>query len=295
MKFAYLIMAHDNPNQLNKLLSQLDWPGNDIYLHLDKKSTCFNLIGIKQMLKKAEIHVFQKFHVYWGDTSQMKCQIYLLSKAHKRYHDYYHLLSGKDFPLKPHEEIVQFFNDHHGEQFVHFQSLSPSLKKASSHYYIFHSFITRIKNTRAKTLLIRFQHWAIEAQQYAHIKPRVFTGANWYSITHELAADFLKHKTRAFFRVAFIKNSDEYVLQTFIMDHGLDRYAFHSLQEDSYEANVRAIDWTRGQPYIWKNGDYDQLIQMGRIWGRKFDETVDDIIIERLIQHNRNTVMPDIM
>ena len=38
MKFAYLIMAHDNMEQLLSLIKLLDWPENDIYLHIDKKN-----------------------------------------------------------------------------------------------------------------------------------------------------------------------------------------------------------------------------------------------------------------
>lgn len=37
MKFAYLIMAHNNPSQLEVLLKLLDNSENDIYLHIDKK------------------------------------------------------------------------------------------------------------------------------------------------------------------------------------------------------------------------------------------------------------------
>ena len=39
MNFAYLIMAHDNPGQLVKLLHLLDHPENEIFLHIDKKSS----------------------------------------------------------------------------------------------------------------------------------------------------------------------------------------------------------------------------------------------------------------
>lgn len=38
MKHAYLIMAHSNLKQLQKLLFLLDDPDNDIYIHLDSKS-----------------------------------------------------------------------------------------------------------------------------------------------------------------------------------------------------------------------------------------------------------------
>ena len=39
MKHAYLIMAHDKFEQLAMLLQCLDYPDNDIYIHIDKKPT----------------------------------------------------------------------------------------------------------------------------------------------------------------------------------------------------------------------------------------------------------------
>ena len=38
MKFAYMIMAHNEPYVLDKLIHMLDYPNNDIYIHVDAKS-----------------------------------------------------------------------------------------------------------------------------------------------------------------------------------------------------------------------------------------------------------------
>jgi hypothetical protein len=37
-KQAYLIMVHKAPEQVEILLGLLDYEGNDIYIHIDKKS-----------------------------------------------------------------------------------------------------------------------------------------------------------------------------------------------------------------------------------------------------------------
>ena len=44
-KHAYLIMAHSDWNMLNTLLELIDDKRNDIYIHIDKKST-FDLHNI---------------------------------------------------------------------------------------------------------------------------------------------------------------------------------------------------------------------------------------------------------
>ena len=39
-KHAYLILAHTHLRQLRTLLSLLDDPRNDIYIHIDRKAPC---------------------------------------------------------------------------------------------------------------------------------------------------------------------------------------------------------------------------------------------------------------
>ena len=71
MKHAYLIMAHNEWDMLNKLIQALDYPNNDIYLHIDKKeSICFgdsssdlpmfNACNIKIAMKNGNDEIKQK-------------------------------------------------------------------------------------------------------------------------------------------------------------------------------------------------------------------------------------------
>ncbi len=69
MRFAYLIMAHNNHEQLLKLLKLLDYSNNDIYLHIDKKSDCFNIKEIRDSIKLASIHIYKKYDVLWATMS----------------------------------------------------------------------------------------------------------------------------------------------------------------------------------------------------------------------------------
>ena len=41
-KHACLIMAHTNFSQLQTLISLLDHPNNDIYLHVDRRAAIFH-------------------------------------------------------------------------------------------------------------------------------------------------------------------------------------------------------------------------------------------------------------
>ena len=52
MKHAYLIMAYNNLDILEKLLKLLDDGRNDIYLYIDKKLKIFDYTYLKEVLKK---------------------------------------------------------------------------------------------------------------------------------------------------------------------------------------------------------------------------------------------------
>lgn len=60
-KHAYLIMAHKDPEQLKLLISLLDDPRNDIFVHCDKKSDPSILEAFKAISpKESSYAVFPK-------------------------------------------------------------------------------------------------------------------------------------------------------------------------------------------------------------------------------------------
>ena len=55
MKHAYLIIAHNEFNILEKTIELLDDERNDIYLHIDKKVKNFDFDKFKNIAKKSNI------------------------------------------------------------------------------------------------------------------------------------------------------------------------------------------------------------------------------------------------
>lgn len=45
-KHAYLIIAYNNREALKKLVRLIDYVRNDIYIHIDKKASDFDIINI---------------------------------------------------------------------------------------------------------------------------------------------------------------------------------------------------------------------------------------------------------
>ena len=66
MKHAYLIMAHNEWDMLNKLIQALDYPNNDIYLHIDKKADLKKVNIYKT--KYSKVFLQKRMVINWGRT-----------------------------------------------------------------------------------------------------------------------------------------------------------------------------------------------------------------------------------
>ena len=79
---------------------------------------------------------------------------------------------------------------------------------------------------------------------------------------------------------------DEIFLQTIVYN---SKY-FDNLylkQDNSYKANQRYIDWTRGEPYTFKINDYDELIKSDMLFARKFSTKIDKEIVDKIYDYVR--------
>ena len=120
LRHAYLIAAHDKPAQLRTLLSLLNHPDNDIYLHIDRKATGFSESELRAAAPLSRVFFAPRLDARWGDEVFIDVIVSLLRMASTEEHAYYHLLSGADLPLQSQDEIHDFFAAHAGQEFVDF-------------------------------------------------------------------------------------------------------------------------------------------------------------------------------
>ncbi len=128
-RHAYMIMCHNNFDQLCRLLKLLDDARNDIYIHVDIKSRDVPYDRIKDSLKCARLFFVRRIDIVWGGFSYVRCYCILLKAATKTKHTYYHMLSGVDLPLKSQDEIHDFFRNNAGKEFITFDYRSNRNKK----------------------------------------------------------------------------------------------------------------------------------------------------------------------
>ncbi len=140
-KHAYLIMAHDKPRQLEILLSLLDDPRNDIYLHLDSR-LAIDLSAFSEQVCHSNLFFVERDAVRWGHSSLVACELKLLTAAvNKQAYEFYHLLSGADLPLYTQELIHSFFDVHAGEIFLAFDNFVSKAER--DRVALYHPFVGR--------------------------------------------------------------------------------------------------------------------------------------------------------
>lgn len=292
MRHAYLIMAHNEFDILEKLLRLLDDERNDFYIHIDKKVSDFPFERFRTIPAKSAVYFTPRLDVRWADFSLTECQLIMLREARKVGYRYYHLLSGVDLPLKDNDAIHAFFEQHDGREFVHFCSEEQTEAiRFHVEYYHFRRLM------RAPGKLERAAGYALTGasrllyglglKRKWPVNIRLAYGSNWCSITDELAAYILEKEdwVRKHFRLTCI--SDELYIQTLVENSDFRRRLYHSEKDDSNLANVRCIDWKRGNPYVFRSGDFDELIASPCLFARKFSGKVDGEIIERIYAHFR--------
>ncbi len=115
MKTAILIMAHDQPNHLAKMVEYLSCDWTKIFIHIDRK---VNINQYRRCIAENDKIIFlndaDRIRINWGGFSQVRATLFLLESSLNsgEYFDRFCFLSGSDFPIKPLKDIkVSFDSD----------------------------------------------------------------------------------------------------------------------------------------------------------------------------------------
>ena len=280
-KHAYLIMAHTNFPQLQILINLLDHPNNDIYLHVDKRSVDFRPEMIR--VSASNLTIIDPIRITWGGHSQIRCELNLLKASAPNHYRYYHLISGIDLPLKSQDEIHEFFEAHYPENFINFHAPSNESKSflyRIEQYHIFQDLMGRNKGL-VPGLLRRANNGFISLQKQVGFRRKQYIppykGTNWFSITDEL--------------VQYVLSQEALIKKQFYYSSCADEVFLHSVamaspcRDTIVDDCLRAIDWDRGDPYIFRQEDVDNLLVSPNLFGRKFDTQVDAQAIDKIAAH----------
>lgn len=294
-RYAYLIMVHKSLDQVTKLCRLLDDCRNDLYIHLDSKVVNRGIWEneLQNSVSESTITFVPPVSVSWGGASQIKAELSLLKSAVQRQnYAYYHLISGADLPLKSQDDIHSFFDSRIGMEFVQLgtkEYQKSDVPDRVRYWFVWQEFIGNAPNLSRK-ILGKVQSLFVLMQRIGHIDfnrhnqiREFYGGSQWFSITDAFARYVIAHESWITYTFQRGKCVDEVFLQTLLLNSPFASRRYMGIHfDDDFRPIMRNIDWKRGRPYVWRNGDFDELMSSGFLFARKFDESVDSEIIDRI-------------
>ena len=196
-----------------------------------------------------------------------------------------------DLPLKSNCEIETFLLNHYGMEFISIENIQPNglsctrealpiqlQEKVGAfawsdrvrYWHPAQNLLGRKKGARAvDSIMVAIQR-SCGVNRFDDFDGWLAKGANWFSITHELAAYVVGSTSEILQRFGSSRCADELFLQTLIVNSPfVDRLYFG--EPEGVPASLRHIDWKRGRPYIFRESDFNELTNSPALFARKFD------------------------
>lgn len=284
-RHAYCIIAHDQPQQLARLVKLIDDPRNDVFILIDAKKDIKPFKDSVKACRSRLAFVANRPRIYWGHYSLIAATLRLFESAiGESDASRVHLLSGDDMPLMSQDEIHQICDvDFPNDEFVDF-STDKQEKRAAYQRVAYHIPLRRYARPSRSVghQLFRLVRWAtLKVCRPKDPGIEIHKGANWISLTRQ-ATEYLLSKESKIAQV-FGKSiiGDELFVQTILM---ASPFASHIHNNGA----LRAIDWQRGDPYTWRISDKHQLLESGAMFARKFNPDTDPEIISAIEHHVLN-------
>lgn len=275
MRVAYLIIAHADPKMLELLVQAIDPDKRDIYLHIDLK-TDINLFNPNLLSK---VHLIEpRIPVYWGNNSILRASMRLLFEAYNYdYYDYFHIISGADFPIRPIEEFELFLDSNQPYSFLYSEpaySKKEAMKRLYSHYIISQRTSVTVFMQRLIFLFNRYIPF-LRRRMPKNLEFRI--GANWFTINRNVAPWIIDHwadkDIRRFYDFTYL--AEELFFAT-----ALANSPFSNLYSTR---SLRHMIWTGGpHPKTLTLSDLSNIDQSEEFFSRKFSSSDSMPLIEKL-------------
>jgi len=296
MLIAYLILAHENPNQLKRLAARLTSENAYIFIHLDKKIT--NVSDYFDALKEIENTYFitQRVIVNWAAYSMVQATLNGLQEIVNTNHqfDYINLLSELDYPIKPNNRICEFFQKNYGCEFLYYSAfpttdLPDGGMDRIEYYYDFDKIETSYNSPNFNIYEREMKRMDVKRNFIKGMKP--YHGSQWWSITKNCVKYILKtinenSEIINFYR--YTKFPDEQFFQTIIMNSEFSNRVINNglRYVDWSHVNIskRGIDWQNDPPHprVLTVRDFAHLSRSPALFARKFDERTDHVILDMI-------------
>lgn len=304
MKFAYLILVHQNADQFIRMVQRLDSDESMFFIHVDKKADDSAFKKVLQYINPGKIVWLKRRSIVWAGFNSIRVTLDGL-KAIARADapiGYVTFISGQDYPIKPVTAYHQHLKQNNGDSFMQYSPM-PRPNWANGgldriHYYhvLFPSIrfaFPLISYLKVKLPFTQDPKWNLLKKMVNPLPatqkfPRKFIhgykpyeGSNWFTFSIALVKDILKEleKDRSYYTYfKYTHHSDEIFFQTLVLNK-LPQQVKNIRNE-----MVTYVDWdkTTGRPLSFTIEHFEDLKNSPLYFARKFDPGVSVEIMDKI-------------
>lgn len=278
MKQAILITAYKNYHHLEEIIQCFD-SNFELYIHLDKKSKISD-IELANLRKHDTVKLLeQKYKVNWGGFNHLKSILYLVEQALKnKDNQYFHLITGHDFPIKTTAYFMDFFKINRNSEFLNYFNFPDAAYGWPGNngldrieYYNFYDLwdFKIHKQYERIALAIRLQKRLGFKRTISSKMPKLYGGSTYWSLSRECLEYVMKFTQKnkwVLNRFKYTLCAEEFYFQTVILN---SHFAVKVVND-----NLRHIDWVArngNNPAVLDETDFEKLKKSQAVFARKFD------------------------
>lgn len=280
MRFAYLILAHKDLDQLQALIARLlrDDPEDRVILHYDRASpTSDDELASFAGRFAGAVSLAARTRCLWGHHSLVEAEQSLKQAADAVPYDYAHLLSGQDWPVGSKAELLQSLEP--GGCYLSFEA--PDMTDRMDDYHFHDRMLgpnphkTNWDYRKDMALRGAARLWTrVKGKRGCPFGSSWKKGSAWWSLPKDVVSYTLPLVQQLIDtgRLRHTLCSDEHVMPSLL---------YHSPYADRLRDNRRFIRWTPGSssPELLRAADKAEIAASGAWFARKVDRAVDPFFL----------------
>jgi hypothetical protein len=264
---AFLLLAHDQPSRLQLLIEKIISEDKkcEIIIHYDRNSQLSDFKYIKSIYESNDrIHFLQekdRIKCEWGKFSIVQATLNMISFGIKSlpHCNYYYLLSGACFPIKPLCDLRSFLAKNSGVGFMESNDSKWIKNGIREDRYLYHHFFNFRKHPWVFRRLYWLQRRLLLRRRLPYQDVHVYFGSQWWCLPSDFLRRLTQHprkkKIDKFFKYTWIP--DECYFQTMIDQCGLShKIRNHSLTHYVFDSSGKPINVKLNDSYNYLTNKY---------------------------------------
>ena len=278
MKQAILITAYRDIPMLEKLVGRFD---NDfeLFVHIDKRC-CESLANLEG---REHLHLYRTYAVEWGDYRHLLAIVMLMREAYQDGDlEYFHLITGSDYPTMPLSQFKAFCEEHRNENFLEHFPLPHSDWGSEGglnriQYWWMRPNSTRTSGAWLTSKLVNLQRRLGIKRRFPYFGGKLYGGGTYWSVSREaigVVLNYLEKHNDYLRRFRHTSIAEEICLPTIWCNSDLSL-------TNNYK---RFIDWglDGANPKVLTAQDYNKIVASDALFARKMASGASDKLIEML-------------